>query len=222
MIDWSPVVNAIGAAYDRGMTSTSMDSPARGPAEHAVRNQIIAAAHECFARYGYAKTTVADLAREIGFSKAYIYRFFESKQAIGEAICSSRLDRIVAGTRASIDDGGSATEKFRRMFKSLTSMSVELFFDDRKIYDITAHSAAEQWGSSQAYRQTLMAMLQDIILSGRESGEFERKTPLDETCRAISYAMMPFVDPLHLERNLDLLPDAQIEVTGLILRSLAP
>jgi hypothetical protein len=34
--------------------------------------------------------------------------------------------------------------------------------------------------------------------------------------------MTPFIDPLHLERNLDLLPDAQNEVTGLILRSLAP
>ncbi len=199
-----------------------MDAPTRGPAEHAVRDQIVEAANECFARYGYGKTTVADLAREIGFSKAYIYRFFESKQAIGEAICSSRLERIVAETRAIVDEGGSATERFRRMFKSLTTLGVELFFQDRKIYDIAAYSAAEQWGSAIAYKEALKAMLLEIVKSGRESGEFERKTPLDETCRAIFYAMAPFVDPLHLERNLDLLPDAQTEVTGLILRSLAP
>ena len=108
------------------------------------------------------------------------------------------------------------------MFKSLTTRSVDLFFHDRKIYDITAHSAAEQWSSSVAYKQTLNDMLAEIIKSGRESGEFERKTPLDETCRAIFYAMMPFVDPLHLERNLDLLPEAPAEVMSLILRSLAP
>ncbi|MES1974120.1 MAG: TetR/AcrR family transcriptional regulator [Pseudomonadota bacterium] len=204
------------------MTNANMDAPTRGPAEHAVRDQIVEAANECFARYGYGKTTVADLAREIGFSKAYIYRFFESKQAIGEAICSSRLERIVAETRAIVDEGGSATERFRRMFKSLTTLGVELFFQDRKIYDIAAYSAAEQWGSAIAYKEALKAMLLEIVKSGRESGEFERKTPLDETCRAIFYAMAPFVDPLHLERNLDLLPDAQTEVTGLILRSLAP
>ena len=64
-------------------------------------------------------------------------------------------------------------------------------------------------------------MLADIIKSGRESGEFESKMPLDETCRAILYAMTPFIDPLHLERNLDLLPEASKEVTSLILRSLA-
>lgn len=201
---------------------TSSAASPRGPAEHTVRDQIVEAANECFARYGYGKTTVADLAREIGFSKAYIYRFFESKQAIGEAICNSRLERIVAETRAIVDEGGSATERLRRMFRSLTTLSVELFFQDRKIYDIAAYSAAEQWNSATRYKETLKTMLEEIVRSGRESGEFERKTPLDETCRAIFYAMVPFVDPLHLERNLDLLPDAQTEITGLILRSLAP
>jgi hypothetical protein len=34
--------------------------------------------------------------------------------------------------------------------------------------------------------------------------------------------MMPFVNPLHLERNLALVPDGQNEVASLILRSLAP
>ena len=56
---------------------------ARGPADHEVRDQIVTAATEHFSRYGYEKTTVSDLAKAIGFSKAYIYKFFESKQAIG-------------------------------------------------------------------------------------------------------------------------------------------
>lgn len=203
-------------------TTASLPTAARGPAEHVVRDQIIEAANECFARYGYAKTTVADLAREIGFSKAYIYRFFESKQAIGEAICASRLNRIVAATRAAIDEGGSAPDSFRRMFKTLTALSVEMFFHDRKIYEIAALSSAEQWESARTYCESLEEMILEIVRSGREGGEFERKTPIDETCRAIFYAMMPFVEPLHLERNLDLLPDAQTEVASLILRSLAP
>jgi len=194
----------------------------RGPAEHAVRDQIVEAANEYFARYGYGKTTVADLAREIGFSKAYIYRFFESKQAIGEAICSSRLEHIAAETRVSIDEGGSASERLRRMFRVITTLTLELLFQDRKIYDITTHAATERWSSTIRYQEALKQMLEEVVRSGRESGEFERKTPLDETCRAIFHAMAPFVHPLHLEQNLELLPDAQTEVTGLILRSLSP
>src|ERR1044071_6973170 len=83
--------------YGAAMTTAPIaEAPNRGPAEHAVRDQIIEAPNECFARYEYQKTTVSDLAKSIGFSKAYIYRFFESKQAIGEAICQSTLRGLVA------------------------------------------------------------------------------------------------------------------------------
>ena len=49
----------------------------RGPVEHERREQIVKAANEHFRRYGYNKTTVADLANAIGLSTAYIYKFFE-------------------------------------------------------------------------------------------------------------------------------------------------
>ncbi|HEX7930141.1 MAG TPA: TetR/AcrR family transcriptional regulator [Sphingomicrobium sp.] len=203
-------------------TSAPQATGTRGPAEHTIRDQIVEAADEHFRHYGYAKTTVADLAKAIGFSKAYIYRFFESKQAIGEAICTNCLEGVRSEIQETIDSGNSATEKFRLFVKSITTTSVNLFFSDRKLYEIAAFSVMEKWTSSQTHIDTLNAMLRDIILEGRKSGEFERKTPLDETCRAIFYAMFPFVDPLTLERNLDLLPDGPNEVTGLVLRSLAP
>ena len=80
--------------------NTPTPAPARGPADHDVRDQIVAAATEHFSRYGYEKTTVSDLAKAIGFSKAYIYKFFESKQAIGEMICANCLHEIETDVRA--------------------------------------------------------------------------------------------------------------------------
>nr|BFE96760.1 hypothetical protein GCM10020185_72960 [Pseudomonas brassicacearum subsp. brassicacearum] len=96
------------------MNQPSIPSPStRGPADHDIRNQIVAAANEHFSQYGYGKTTVSDLAKAIGFSKAYIYKFFDSKQAIGEAICSQCLAEIVAAVEQAIsEDGLSATERF--------------------------------------------------------------------------------------------------------------
>jgi AcrR family transcriptional regulator len=204
-------------------TQTTSKAPAtRGPAEHSVRDQIVTAAHDYFAHYGYAKTTVADLAREIGFSKAYIYRFFESKQAIGEAIVADCLDRLFEQVRIAIEEGQGATDKLRRFAKTVTSSGVELFFADRKLYEIAALASSEKWAAGVAYLERLQGLLEDILKEGRENGEFERKTPLDETRRSIFYALQPFIDPVFLERTLDVLPDAQVEVTGLVLRSLAP
>jgi AcrR family transcriptional regulator len=204
-------------------THTSIKAAsARGPAEHSVRDQIVEAAHEYFAHYGYAKTTVADLAREIGFSKAYIYRFFESKQAIGEAIVADCLDEILTKVREAVESGRDANDKLRKFAKTVTSATMDVAFNDRKIYEVATHASSEKWAPVQAYVERLQALLEDILKEGRESGQFERKTPIDETCRAIYYALLLFIDPVFLQRSNDLLPDAQTEVTNLILRSLAP
>jgi AcrR family transcriptional regulator len=194
----------------------------RGPADHSVRDQIVEAADEHFSHYGYEKTTVSDLAKAIGFSKAYIYKFFDSKQAIGEAICTKTLSAIVVAVEEAVAGAPTATEKFRRMFKTLVATSVSLFFNDRKLYDIAAHSAGEGWPSARAYGERMRQILSEIIREGRESGEFERKTPLDETVHAIYLVVLPFANPLLLQYNLDLAEEAPVQLSNLVLRSLAP
>lgn len=196
--------------------------PSRGPAEHSVREQIVAAAEEHFSHYGYEKTTVSDLAKSIGFSKAYIYKFFDSKQTIGEAICSKVLSAIIEAIEEAVVDAPTPTEKFRRMFKALVETASNLFFNDRKLYDIAAHSAGEGWPSARAYVQHIKQMLLETIREGRESGEFERKTPLDETVNSIFLVMQPYVNPLLLQHNLDLVEEAPAQLSNLVLRSLAP
>lgn len=206
------------------MNQPSIVSPtARGPADHDIRNQIVAAANEHFSQYGYAKTTVSDLAKAIGFSKAYIYKFFDSKQAIGEAICTNCLTQIVAAVEMSINgETLSATERFRRLVKTVIATAVDLFFNDRKLYDIAAFSASERWPSSLVYDAQIKQFILQIVRDGREAGEFERKTPLDETVDAIHLTLRPFVNPLLLQYNLDFIEDAPALTCNLILRSLMP
>jgi AcrR family transcriptional regulator len=194
----------------------------RGPADHEIRDQIVVAANEHFSHSGYAKTTVSDLAKAIGFSKAYIYKFFDSKQSIGEAICAVCLGSIVDDVLAAIDGGESATDRYRRMFRTMVSSSMKLFTAERKLYDIAAISTAENWQSTAHYDKQIRDILKQILVLGREAGEFERKTPLDETCRAILLAMQPFVNPLMLQHNLARLSDGPGELASLVLRSLSP
>jgi hypothetical protein len=83
-------------------------------------------------------------------------------------------------------------------------------------------AVVERWSVPTIYEAGLSTLLQDIIQQGRESGEFERNTPLDETCRAILCAMSPFTHPIALELNVENLPERSAELTRLVLRSLAP
>ncbi|HUE87641.1 MAG TPA: TetR/AcrR family transcriptional regulator [Vicinamibacterales bacterium] len=202
--------------------ATASATPSRGPADHAVRDQIVEAAREHFRRYGYAKTTVSDLAKSIGFSKAYIYKFFDSKQAIGEAISAKTLSAVVATVEEAVGGATTPTDKFRRMFKVLVTTNVSLFFNERKLYDVAAYAAGEQWPSARAYCERITQLLTEVVREGRESGEFERKTPLDETVDAIDLVMQPYVNPLLLQYNLDVAEEAPVHLSNLVLRSLAP
>ena len=108
------------------------------------------------------------------------------------------------------------------MFKVLVATSVSLFFNDRKLYDIAAHAAGERWPSARAYAERIRQILTEIVREGRESGEFERKTPLDETVHAIDLVVQPYVNPLLLQHNLDVVEEAPVQLSNLVLRSLAP
>jgi len=204
------------------MTRQSPTFPSRGPSDHSVRDQIVEAAMAHFGHYGYEKTTVSDLAKAIGFSKAYIYKFFESKQAIGEMICASRLAMIMTVVDQAMDQASSPSDKLTRLFKALVEAGSELFFHDRKLYDIAAVAARDNWPSAAAHGQRLHALIEQILREGRETGEFERQTPLDEASHGIFLVMRPYISPVQLQYNLESASLAAVQLPALILRSLTP
>ena len=151
----------------------------RGPADHDVRDQIVIAATEHFSRYGYEKTAVSDLAKAIGFSKAYIYKFFESKQAIGEMICSNCLREIETEVRAAVDEAEQPPEKLRRLFKVMIEASLRLFFQDRKLYEIATSAVSTQGRETRQIRDEaeskVFAISED---SARGNAGFQHIQPL--------------------------------------------
>ncbi|EOQ74148.1 MULTISPECIES: TetR/AcrR family transcriptional regulator [Acinetobacter] len=194
----------------------------RGPEDHDVRDQILSAATEHFSRYGYEKTTVSDLAKSIGFSKAYIYKFFESKQAIGEMICANCLREIEDEVNTAINEAEYPAEKLRVLFKVIVEASLRLFSQDRKLYEIAVSAASEKWDATIAYENRILKVVQNIIQEGRQSGDFERKTPIDEAVKAIYLVMRPYLHPLLLQHSISYNTDAPVLLSSLVLRSLSP
>ena len=73
---------------DPSVPETGMNHPVRTrPGPDEVRARILEVAEQHYRRIGYHKTSVADIASELGMSPANVYRFFRSKSAINESIC---------------------------------------------------------------------------------------------------------------------------------------
>ena len=75
-------------------------------ARAARRDQIVAAAAECFARAGYRVTTMADIAEAAGVSKGTPYLYFPGKEALFIALyeewdcgLAARVDAAVGRAR---------------------------------------------------------------------------------------------------------------------------
>jgi TetR/AcrR family transcriptional regulator, repressor for uid operon len=73
-------------------------------ARAARRDQIIAAAAECFARSGYHATTMADIAEVAGVSKGTPYLYFPSKEALFIALYEEWDCGLAARIDAAVGD----------------------------------------------------------------------------------------------------------------------
>jgi AcrR family transcriptional regulator len=192
----------------------------RGPADHKRRQQILQAADQHFRLYGYRKTTLADIAKAINLSTPYLYKFFDSKQALGEAICSNCLSEALSEVEELVAATKSPADKLRRVFVGLESKGWRFLNEQKKIHDMVTVSFEENWSSLGRFKDARFQMIRKIVVQGRESGEFERKTPLEEVCRAIDHMTDLFFHPMLVEQARESQEDEALAVANVAIRSL--
>ena len=202
------------------MIEASGVSGQRGPADHKRRQQILQAADEHFRLYGYRKTTLADIAKSIHLSTPYIYKFFDSKQAIGEAMCWHCLSGVLSQIEQSVSEARSPVERLRRVFIGLEGITRRMLSEQRKIHEMVSVSFEENWESIARFKEGIFQMIRKIVIQGRESGEFERKTPLEETSQAIARMTELFYHPTLLEQAGKSQEEEALAVASVAIRSL--
>jgi AcrR family transcriptional regulator len=68
-----------------------------------IEARAIAATLACIARHGLSKTTIDDIAREAGCSRATLYRYFGSKQDLVTRVVQAEADRVARACRDAAD-----------------------------------------------------------------------------------------------------------------------
>jgi AcrR family transcriptional regulator len=88
-------------------TDREIRAEAREDATSSARERIIAATLVSLARYGVAKTTLEDVAKEAGCGRATVYRYFGGKQQLLDAVIAHECERVLAAIDASAPPGTS-------------------------------------------------------------------------------------------------------------------
>lgn len=184
------------------------------------RARIMTEAESLFRHYGYAKTTVADIARRCGMSPANVYRFFASKSAINEAICRAHLAECEALARRIARQDTTADARLRALVAEIHATHRERFTKARKLHEMVVAAMDEHWGAIDAYRATLRAIIVSVIAEGMDSGVFVQGDA-EAQGRIVFNALTKFFHPAMIAQNADVdLAAEAVEMVEFILRGL--
>lgn len=167
------------------MSPSRATPPAPASVERETRSAVLDAAAERFARFGPRKTTMEEVARTAGVSRATVYAHFGSKDALYEALLDRATQEFVGAAEACIDAPGRARRKLRRVVElareayagSPVLLGAVTDDDEMRIAGI----AAEAVGRHEA---RVIALLERVLTQGIEMGEIRALDP-----RATAYLM---------------------------------
>nr|WP_077963675.1 TetR family transcriptional regulator [Ensifer adhaerens] len=156
--------------------------------------RILDAAEVLFRHFGYSKTNVADIARELGMSPANIYRFFASKAEIHQALCARMLAASYQMAQEICQLPLSASERLRRYVLAQHKMTVELMLDDTKVHEMVVVAIEREWHVIDKHIDRIDALLADVIREGIAAGEFAEQDA-DAASRCFGAATVTLCHP---------------------------
>lgn len=168
---------------------------AHAPAEQR-RTQILDAAVRCFAKSGYERATMDDVAESAGLSKGSLYRFFESKDEILLSLFEHFEARIGSAFEPS-QPTGTALATLRRY----TQAAIELLGSPADLTDLWAEFFAHRGSRarmSDVYERS-RRRIAATIRAGIDSGEIRDLDPMDAATAVLAalegLVLQGLVDP---------------------------
>ncbi len=159
------------------------------------RDCILEAAIERFLHYGYAKTTMSEIARDCSMSAGNIYRFFASKLDIAEAM-ARKFNVDLHQTLAQIArEDRPAGERLHRLFDYGLRTTYDKLASDAKILEVAEVLARERPGFSNEELAQERIHIVRILEDGVGSGEFAPMEDPAFIAEMIQTAMMKFKYP---------------------------
>ena len=137
------------------------------------RERIMIKADELFRQFGFGKTTVADIAAELGMSPANIYKFFSSKEAIIQASADRNLVVLAEAVQPHIVASGAALDRIERVLLTVYRHTVDILRNERQIFKLMMVAYEQKWDCVGAFDKFLLQTVAKLVKEGMGTGEFK-------------------------------------------------
>lgn len=189
--------------------------------ERDTRTSIVDTAERFFRDIGYQKTTVADIAKSLRMSPANIYRFFDSKKSINEAVLARYKGELEEAMRAIASRPAPAAQRLREMLLAAHRINCGRVGDQMRMNEMVCAAMEESWAAIIEHIERFDSVLRQVIAEGVAAGEFRPVDPAQAT-GCLRTAMVRYHHPL-LIAQCERLPGPTIEeMIDFSLAALAP
>jgi AcrR family transcriptional regulator len=170
------------------------------------RALILDAAGKRFRHYGYQKTTMAEIARDLSMSTGNLYRFYPSKLDIAEAHAhfhEEDEDRLMAEIARQV---APAPERLRSFSRMVLEETFKIIDESQKVFELAQAISRERPAYANRRLAQERVFLKAILRDGIEEGLFEPVVDLEFAAEMFQCATMKFRYPqLYNCFNLDML-----------------
>jgi AcrR family transcriptional regulator len=104
---------------------------------------IVEAAMRVLARQGYARTSLMDIANEVGMSKGAVHYHFPTKEALITQVLETACEKVADGTRAAWTPGQHPLLAMRSALRELWRVRTALSDEVKVVADLMAQSVHE-------------------------------------------------------------------------------
>jgi AcrR family transcriptional regulator len=132
-------------------------------------------------------------------SPANVYRFFDSKATLREALAERLTGQVESACVKVLRGAGSVAERFRSYVVEAHRMTRDRYASSENVNELMDVAMRDNWKVVDEHMKRMMGHIRDVIDDGVKSGEFRVSDP-DKAARMVFFALVVFVDPSHMTK----------------------
>ncbi|MDQ3571541.1 MAG: TetR/AcrR family transcriptional regulator [Actinomycetota bacterium] len=135
------------------------------------REGILGAALACFSRYGYRRTSMEEIARQAGISRAAVYLYFKGKEEVFRALSEHLQEDQLAEAEAALKDEDPVEEMLLRVLEAKLRIVIEVVYTSPHGAELLDESSRLCGDIAVAARRRFTAILRRLLADATARGE---------------------------------------------------
>lgn len=141
-----------------------------------IQQGILTTACGLFARQGYMRASIADLADACKLSRGALYHYFDSKEAILFAILDAHIREMIADVEAAMAGKATTLEQFRAAIQAIVALNARSSDEQRVILNDLSFLGETEQDAIKALERQLVDTVSDLLLKLDKEGKIVRRT----------------------------------------------